>query len=243
MLAQKRAVERAESCCGGPSRGCCILLALLTILGLGLCLALGISRTAPIGSPFRHSEVGIRTAEAHVLASPPAPPQFAAVLTITTAPTVPAATAAPVVVRSTTPAPAPAPAPALAPALASTTSAPNPALFSTPSRGTPPADPAVAAAAMSIQHLQQLLAQQQAKQKAFEAKIQDSAKKSAFPADIQRQDAVRAAIKHAWHGYAAWCFGKDEINPVTGQCGTQDEKEIFITCAHMHHIHLNADTN
>lgn len=37
-------------------------------------------------------------------------------------------------------------------------------------------------------------------------------------ADISRQDAVRAAIKHAWDGYASHCFGQDEVNPVSGGC-------------------------
>lgn len=37
-------------------------------------------------------------------------------------------------------------------------------------------------------------------------------------ADTRRQASVRAAIKHAWDGYARSCFGQDEVNTVTNAC-------------------------
>jgi hypothetical protein len=38
------------------------------------------------------------------------------------------------------------------------------------------------------------------------------------PADVAKQDAVRAAIKLSWDSYASKCFGQDELNPVTNSC-------------------------
>ena len=35
----------------------------------------------------------------------------------------------------------------------------------------------------------------------------------------ERADAVKAAYKHAWHGYVKYAFGHDELHPVSNGYG------------------------
>jgi hypothetical protein len=37
--------------------------------------------------------------------------------------------------------------------------------------------------------------------------------------ESQRAEAVIDAFRFAWHGYSKYCFGKDELHPVTNTCG------------------------
>jgi len=41
-----------------------------------------------------------------------------------------------------------------------------------------------------------------------------------YPADKQKQEAVRQALLHAWNGYSRRCWGSDELHPVDGNCNS-----------------------
>jgi hypothetical protein len=199
--------------CGLSSRCVLLTLAALCVLGFGV-LLLGATRARARYSPFhRHPAAAAAAASAAASSSgdggihlPVVQPVRASLLAAVGSAA--AAGARPTAASSPTHAPAPAPSPAsaaarrasIAQSLASSAqrvAAMQAQVAAVRVNGATVVPPAAASAASS----------------ASAASLSPTGH-----ADAVKLAAVRGAIKHAWDGYAARCFGQDELNAVTGAC-------------------------